>query len=220
MYRYRRQLLCFDDLNNVSGYLVNPNSTLIVDLNDETGLNTTGVGVGHKLEGIMNDDEAFPIDFSNFFTGDLDSGGKSGKVKYKFSNLEQGEHKITVKAWDVFNNLAEQSAYFKVVDENKLVIDNVMNFPNPFSSNTVFTFQHNINKPINVRIRIFTIAGRLIQEIENLGVSFDRFVKIDWDGRDRDGNHLANGTYLYKLIVESFDGEFKESVLGKLAIIR
>lgn len=210
----------FDDLNNVSGYLVNPNSTLIVDLNDETGLNTTGVGVGHKLEGIMNDDEAFPIDFSNFFTGDLDSGGKSGKVKYKFSNLEQGEHKITVKAWDVFNNLAEQSAYFKVVDENKLVIDNVMNFPNPFSSNTVFTFQHNINKPINVRIRIFTIAGRLIQEIENLGVSFDRFVKIDWDGRDRDGNHLANGTYLYKLIVESFDGEFKESVLGKLAIIR
>jgi len=210
----------FDDLNNVSGYLVNPNSTLIVDLYDETGLNTTGVGVGHKLEGIMNDDEAFPIDFSNFFTGDLDSGGKSGKVRYKFSNLEPGEHKITVKAWDVFNNLAKQNEYFKVVDENKLVIDNVMNFPNPFSSNTVFTFQHNINKPINVKIRIFTIAGRLIQELENLGVGFDRFVKIDWDGRDRDGNHLANGTYLYKLIVESFDGEFKESVLGKLAIIR
>lgn len=210
----------FDDLDNAGGYLINPNSTLLVDLFDDTGLNTTGVGVGHKLEAVLNDDEVKPVDLTNYFTGDLDSGGKSGKVRYKFSNLESGEHKITIKAWDVFNNLSTQNAFFKVVDDGKMVIDNVMNYPNPFSSSTVFTFQHNINRPINVKIRIFTIAGRLIQEIESFGLSSDRFVKIDWDGRDRDGNILANGTYLYKLIVESLDGEYNESVLGKLAVIR
>lgn len=40
------------------------------------------------------------------------------------------------------------------------------------------------------------------------------------DGRDADGDQLANGTYLYKVIVKSADGEFNKSVLGKLAVIK
>ncbi|MFO7447901.1 MAG: hypothetical protein R6W90_16175 [Ignavibacteriaceae bacterium] len=40
------------------------------------------------------------------------------------------------------------------------------------------------------------------------------------NGRDGDGNNIANGTYLYKIIVNSIDGEFNSSVLGKMAVIR
>lgn len=209
----------FDDESNNNGNLITPNSLLIVKLTDETGLNTTGTGIGHKIEGILNDDESHPIDFTNYFTGDLDAGGRSGEINYRFSGLENGEYKLLVKAWDVFNNFTSETAYFSVVTGDDLVIRDIYNYPNPFSSNTSFTFQHNFNSSLDLKIRIYTVAGRLIREIEKHNIN-DRFVRVDWDGRDRDGDLISNGTYLYKLVISTTDGQYKKDVLGKLAVIR
>ena len=209
----------FDNNSSTNTYLITPNSELNVKLSDATGLNTTGTGVGHLMEGILNDQESNPIDFTNYFTGNLDGGGKSGEINYKFNNLPEGNYKLQVKAWDVFNNYSTQTAYFDMVTGEDLVLKDVYNYPNPFSSNTWFTFQQNLNKTLDVKIKIYTIAGRLIKQIERYNI-FNRFVKIEWDGRDEDGSMIANGTYLYKLIVKTSDGEFNKSVLGKLAIIR
>jgi hypothetical protein len=213
------QIEIYYDDESESSYLVNPNFKLRVKLSDETGLNTTGTGIGHKLEAILNGDEQNSIDLTDYFVGDLNSGGKSGEVNYNFSALEPGEYKIKVNAWDVYNNFASKEDYFTVVDENDLVIREVYNYPNPFSSNTYFTFQHNLTDPLNVKIKIYTIAGRVIREIESFNVN-DKFVKIEWNGKDEDNNKIGNGTYLYKLIVETVNGEYKENLLGKLAVIR
>ena len=70
-----------------------------------------------------------------------------------------------------------------------------------------------------VKIKVYTVAGRLIREIERNGIT-SKFVKVDWDGRDQNGDLLANGTYLYKVIVHSTDGRYSQSALGKLAKIR
>lgn len=209
----------FDDVNYGYSYLVGPNPKLIVKLFDETGLNTTGTGIGHKLEGIINQQENNPIDFTNYFVGDLDAGGRSGQVNYNFNNLGFGDYTLQVKAWDVFNNFSTETTYFTVVNDNELVIRDVYNYPNPFASTTHFTFNQNLTQPIDVKIKIYTIAGRLIREIEEFNIS-DRFVTIGWDGRDADGSTIANGTYLYKIIVKTVDGEHNSSVLGKLAVIR
>ncbi len=209
----------FDDVGYGYSYLVGPNPKLIVKLSDETGLNTTGTGIGHKLEGILNQQENNPIDFTNYFVGDLDAGGRSGQINYTFNNLGFGEYSLLVKAWDVFNNFTSEIAYFSVVNDNELVLRDVFNYPNPFASNTTFTFNQNLIQPIDVKIRIYTIAGRMIREIEQHGIS-DRFVTIDWDGRDQDGSSIANGTYLYKVIVKTLDGERSTSITGKLAVIR
>jgi len=209
----------FDDIAYNNGYLVDQNPNLIVKLSDQTGLNTTGTGVGHKLEGVLNQQLTNPIDFTNYFTGDLDAGGKTGSINYKFSALDNGDYELLIKAWDVFNNFSEENAFFSVVDGNDLEIRDVYNYPNPFSDNTQFTFQQNLNKPIDVKIKIYTIAGRLIKEIEKNNLN-EKFAVIDWDGRDGDGDQIASGTYLYKVIVKSVDGEFNKSVLGKLAVIK
>ncbi len=209
----------FDNEEYDNSLLVNPNSMLIIKLNDETGLNTTGTGIGHKLEGILTGSTESTVDLSGFFTGDLDSGGKSGKINYRFNNLETGEYALKVKAWDVFNNLSVSESSFKVVSSAEPVIDYVMNYPNPFHSGTWFTFQHNINELIDVKIIVYSVAGRKITEIEKNWIN-DRFVRVEWDGRDKDGDLLSNGTYLYKIIVKSSSGSFSREVLGKLAIIR
>jgi len=209
----------YDNFDYENSYMVNPDFTLLVKLNDETGLNTTGTGVGHKLEGIINDNEKNTLDLTNSFIGDLDSGGKSGTINYKFSSLESGDYNIKIKAWDVFNNSSVEESYFTVVNSDNIVLRDVVNYPNPFSSTTTFTFQHNLDSPVDVKIKIYTVAGRLIKNIES-GMITDKFVKIPWNGLDEDGSMLANGTYFYKLVVESLDGSFKENVLGKMAVIR
>lgn len=209
----------FDNEEYDNSLLVNPNSVLIVKLNDQTGLNTTGTGIGHKLEGIITGSTSSTIDLSGFFTGDLDSGGKSGRINYRFNNLESGEYELKVKAWDVFNNLSVSQANFKVVNSAEPVVDYVMNYPNPFHAGTWFTFQHNIDELIDVKIIVYSVAGRKITDIEKNWIN-DRFVRIEWDGRDKDGDLLANGTYLYKVIVKSSSGSINREVLGKLAIIR
>jgi len=210
--------IAFDNVESSSASLVNEDFTIVLNLEDETGLNTTGSGIGHKLKGIIDDNSAQEIDFTNHFVGDLDAEGKSGQVNYKITDYDLGDHKIEITAWDVFNNPSQQISYFTVVNSEDVVLKDVVNYPNPFSSNTTFIFQHNISEPIDVMIKIYTIAGRLIKNIEDFSIT-DKYVKIDWDGRDEDGSQIANGTYLYKLIIKSVDGESKQNVLGKLSII-
>lgn len=209
----------FDDESFQNSYLVGSNPELIIKLYDQTGLNTTGTGIGHKLEGILNEQFNNPIDFTNYFIGDLDAGGKSGKVKYRFNNLTKGEYSLQVKAWDIFNNFSTDKTYFSVVGDNDLVVRDLYNYPNPFSSATTFTFQQNLLVPVNVKIKIYTIAGRLIKTIEKFNIN-QKYVLIDWDGADNDGNEIANGTYLYKLLISSVDGKFTKDFIGKIAKMR
>jgi flagellar hook assembly protein FlgD len=100
-----------------------------------------------------------------------------------------------------------------------LQITNIFNFPNPFSSSTVFTFEQNQVTSLDAEIKIYTVAGRMIQSLKRENVN-DHFVQIPWDGRDRDGDPLANGVYLYKVIAKTQDGRLASEVLGKLSVIR
>jgi hypothetical protein len=209
----------FDDTTTTNPQLINPSSMLIVKLYDANGLNTTGTGIGHKLEGILNGDNNNPIDFTNYFTSDINSGGKSGTINYQFNGLNPGNYSLKVAAWDVFNNSSSATTNFDVISSSGLVIDDVYNYPDPFASNTTFTFQQNLAAAINVKIKIYTVAGRLIRVIESNGIT-GKFIKVDWDGRDQNGDLIANGTYLYKVIVHSVDGQYSQSALGKLAKVR
>jgi len=54
-------------------------------------------------------------------------------------------------------------------------------------------------------------------EVEPSGLKYD-FNKVYWDGRDEDGDELANGVYLYKMIIKK--GDKTDSVIQKLAIVK
>lgn len=211
--------IAFDDSARTDAYLVKPNSTLYVLLKDQTGINATGAGLGRIMHGVLDGNEANPIDFTNYYLSDENSGGKSGKVVYGLTNLSAGEHSLKVDAWDIFNNASSKTTYFKVNSSEDLVIDNVYNYPNPFSGSTVFMADHNDPQPVTVRIKVYSVAGRLLHKIERAGIS-ERNIKIPWDGRDIDGNMLSNGVYLYRLTIVSQSGFGSKTFTGKLAIVR
>jgi|GEM_PF-1032217 len=137
-------------------------------------------------------------------TAELIPSTSSGKAEIRWTPmLEDGDNFIEVYALDIAGNISDTIvAYVKVASQFRLF--DVYTIPNPFNRATHFTF--NLAGPVTpdeVIIRIYTVAGRLIQEIRqpaNIG-----FNKIFWDGRDRDGDEIGNGVYLYKVLVNQQD---------------
>ncbi|HJY65077.1 MAG TPA: type IX secretion system sortase PorU, partial [Ignavibacteria bacterium] len=207
--------LFLNNRNFRSGDIVNSNFKLIADLFDESGINTTGT-IGHKIEAILDGNENIKYDLTTYYNGD--STYKSGSLEYDFTGIAEGRHKLRLKAWDTYNNSSEEEIEFVVSDGSVLSVANVYNYPNPFKDNTTFTFQHNFPNPIDVKIKIYTVAGRLIKEINQPQIN-DKFVSIFWTGKDEDGETLGNGVYIYKLIVETGEGQAVTNI-GKLAVLK
>ncbi len=147
-------------------------------------------------------------------------GPDKARVTYR-PRLSKGDHTLSVQVKDATGNFADTTAHevsFRVETEPGLL--NVLNYPNPFARETQFTFNLVGTKmPDQLKIKIYSIAGRLIQEIDVWGSQLRfGFNRIPWDGRDRDGDEIANGVYLYKVTM-NVDGK-SEEVIQKLAKVR
>ncbi|MEI7906377.1 MAG: T9SS type A sorting domain-containing protein [Bacteroidota bacterium] len=206
-----------DNTNFRAGDVVTENPTLIVTLIDSSGINSSTNSIGHRLEAWI-DGNAKSVDLTEFYKGKIDSY-QGGSAEYSMSNLSLGNHTIKVRAWDVHNNSSTAESYFMVASGSGLSIQQLYNFPNPVTTATTFTFQHNQLTPVDVIVNIYTVAGRLIRTIERFAVP-DRFVKIDWNRTDSDGDEIGNGIYFYKVIAKTIDGKYSSEALGKMAIVR
>jgi hypothetical protein len=111
-----------------------------------------------------------------------------------------------------------QSLIVNVTDQYKIL--QMFNYPNPFGAETWFTFViTGVMAPEQLTIRVYTAAGRKIREIKaepgTLQVGFNR---IYWDGRDAQGDEVANGYYLYQ--VQITGGGKTLTATGKIARVR
>ncbi len=91
---------------------------------------------------------------------------------------------------------------------NELSILDVTPYPNPFE-NALRLYYRLSKRSDDVRVRVFTVSGRRIFEMENAPGQADVNV-FDWDGRDDAGNLVANGTYLVHVRAEGSGGVAEE----------
>jgi hypothetical protein len=198
------------------GDYVSTNPTIMVDVFDSGPLPITDptsivLIMDHQLVTLgTNPDSLF----------ESGTGPDKARVTYR-PRLQKGEHTLSVQVKDATGNFADTTARqvtFKVETEPGLL--NVFNYPNPFARQTQFTFNLVGSKlPDELKIKIYSIAGRLVQELTvwrgDLRIGFNR---VSWDGRDRDGDELANGVYFYRIVM-NVDGKMQE-VLQKLAKVK
>jgi hypothetical protein len=130
--------------------------------------------------------------------------------------LADGEHKFRYVSYDNNNNYADTVTHYLSVNPELKIMD-LKNFPNPMKNQTNFIVNLSGNLPPSMsKIKIFTVAGRLIKTIETpLNIGYNQ---IFWDGRDADGDYIANGVYFYKLIIEG--NSKKETALQKLVVLK
>jgi hypothetical protein len=161
-----------------------------------------------------------PIILNEFYESDLNSY-TSGTIRYPFNNLSEGLHTISLKVWDVFNNSADAYQEFNVISSDKFTINDLINYPNPFSTSTSFVFSHNqAEGELNVRLSIYNLGGQPVRSFEKTLIPTGyRSEPIDWDGTDDSGVALAKGMYLYRIIVRNEKGQTDEKA-SKLILIK
>ncbi len=200
----------------VTGGMISGKPKLVAGIVDnKSGINITGE-IGHKI--ILTLDGEDKTDVTDYFHYDQGSY-LQGKIHYPLSDIESGEHELNLKAWDNANNSSEQSILFRVTPQGKLLIEEVLNYPNPFHSSTHFTFQLNLDA--DVTIKVFTVDGRLLRQFDSI-MGEPGFNLIPWDGRDDMGDELANGVYLYKIIARAHgeEEEMRTEVIGRCMVMR
>lgn len=123
---------------------------------------------------------------------------------------------------------------FEVINET--TISNVLNYPNPFTTQTQFVFTLTGSVlPDYFEIQISNVKGTVVRQITmdelgpiHIGLNKTAYA---WDGRDEYGDLLANGVYFYRIItslnnqdidpyaIEQVDGFFERGI-GKMVMIR
>lgn len=215
--------LFMNDENFISGGITNEQPALIARLQDDNGINTAS-GIGHDITAIIDGDEANPFILNDYYQANVDDF-QNGKLSYPFRDLEPGIHTITVKAWDVYNNSSTSQIEFNVRDKDEeLVIDNVLNYPNPFIDYTEFWFNHNSSDVLDISVQIFTVSGKIVRTLNGQTsgggkVTSSLSKDIVWDGRDDFGDKIGKGVYVYKLKVRSERLNKQVEKIEKLVIL-
>lgn len=202
-------------LNNTafkSGGNTDESPVLLARLIDSTGINLSSGSIGHTSTAVLDYDESEAMELNNYFEADLNSYQK-GWIRYPLRDLEDGYHHLNVKVWDAVNNSSEESIEFYVTQSAELIIEKLINYPNPFSEYTNFYFEHNQqNETLFAKISVYSTSGKL-SAVLRYQIHSNGFTSgpIEWAGTDNSGNKLAPGMYFYKLEIAKIDTDTKNS---------
>ncbi len=231
--------LFLNDYNFKNGGLTHSDPVLLINLQDVSGINTSSSAIGHDIIVTLDNNPATTRTLNSFYQANINTY-QYGTVRYQLPTLTPGPHTLKVRAWDNVNNSNTRTLGFTVAetagssgsnggatggatggagtssDMSPLVIDKVINFPNPFTSQTTFSFEHNFpGQNIEVNLSIYTQNGKLVKQInKTANTNGTRNVQITWDGTDAAGSKIARNVYIYKIQISAAGTNYQSS--GKL----
>ncbi len=203
----------FDDIDILDGDFVSSKPTIDVVYNDPSALTAADTGL---VQIFLNNTRIYHNDPS--ITTSFNTANPKIKVQYK-PELEDGKYQLKVQYTNPSGSFTDTSGVKKIFTvESQSSLTYVYNYPNPMKDETYFTFKLT-TIPKEFFIKIYTIAGRLIREISipktDLRHDFNR---IYWDGKDQDGDSIANGVYFARFIMKADDKN--EIVTQKIAVVK
>jgi len=235
----------FNGYHILNGDLIDPTSEIVMSLKDENEYlimseesDTAFFGVylsnPNGLQKRLNFRNNLGEPLMEFIPAD--ASNKKFKIIYNGTFPIDGTYRLLVQGSDRSGNVSGDFEYdieFEV-DHNSS-ITSLMNYPNPFSTQTQFVFTlTGAVIPDEFTIQIMTVTGKVVKEItvDELGsIKIGRNITdYRWDGRDEFGDLLANGVYLYRVITkingetiehrESGADNYISNGFGKIYIIR
>jgi hypothetical protein len=204
----------FDGVYIMDGDIVSPTVMINTILKNEKSLifkkDTLGIElfIKKQCEGCLFERMSFSSPKINWTEATESS---SFKVELLPGPLEDGLYTFRI----VTEELGVDKPYevnFEVI--NEATITNFYPYPNPFSTSVRFVFTVTGSEvPDQVKIQIMTVTGRVVREIlqDELGPIRigNNITEYAWDGRDEFGDQLANGVYIYRVLVRK-NGAFVE----------
>jgi len=211
----------FNGYHILNGDIVDPKSEIIITLKDENDfllMNQESDTANFGLYLTYPDGIQHKLNFRNALGEPLmewvpaDQSSKKFKIIFNSDLAQDGTYRLLVQGADKSGNISGDFEYdieFEV--DHHSSVTNLMNYPNPFSTSTQFVFTlTGAVLPTEFTIQIMTVTGKVVREItvNELGpIKIGRNItEYTWDGTDEYGDILANGVYLYRVIVK-IDGE-------------
>lgn len=198
------------------GANVNASPLLVVNLHDESGINTTGNGLGHEIVLVIDGERSKTWVLDQYFVQD-EGGYTDGSIIFRIPELEEGKHTLMIRAWDTMNNSSTAYLGFKVVGGLEPSFE-IMATESPAREKTTLVICH--DRPMQdagITVRIYDSRGELQWthfETDNSrnGVAF-----VDWNLCSNGGQRVSAGLYLVRVTVESAGQE--RSATCKIVVI-
>lgn len=231
----------FDGIHILNGDIVAPSPEIVMQLKDENPLLLlTDTSTFEVFLTLPNGTQArvpfFVNGLENMIFEPAANTQNKARLTWLPDNLADGKYSLSVIAKDASGNLSGNTSYkidFEVV--NRSTVSSVMNYPNPFTTSTRFVFTLTGSQVPDVfTIQILSVTGKVVREITKLELGDlhigRNITDYAWDGTDEFGDRLANGVYLYRVIMkiagekiehrESGADEYFTQEFGKMYLFR
>ena len=153
--------LFINDTNFVSGGISDANPLAIGLMKDESGINAVGLGIGHN---IVLELDGSPLNVNEAYVSNIDDFTR-GSIAFQYYDLEDGEHSLSLRAWDVLNQWGYDEITFVVVNALDPILEQLKVFPNPFTTELNFILNHNQKgEEGSLRLTLTDNQGQLIWE--------------------------------------------------------
>ena len=203
--------------NFMSGEKVNEAPYLIVELEDEDGINVSGNGIGHDIVAIIDNSPLYTYVLNSYYEPVFGDYTK-GIVRFKLPEVSEGKHKLLFRAWDIKNNSSSVLVEFEVVDGLIVGLD-ITCTKSPAKDNTMFILTH--DRPyaeLEVGITVYDYAGRTLWTHQETGTADGNYYYVDWNLTTNSGQRLVPGVYLYKATISS-EGSKEATQSRKIVIV-
>jgi len=134
------------------------------DIYDENGINTVGSGIGHDLTIVLDDDPQQTYTVNDYYTA-KNGSYREGNVSYIFPELQEGNHQLMFRAWDLMNNSSTTTLDFTVVKGLNPVLYSMTLAPNPCPAGGTTTLHISTDRPdenLETEILIYRLSGERV----------------------------------------------------------
>ena len=185
------------------GDVVNAQPYFVARLKDDSGINASGIGLGHDLTLCVDGRADLTFNLNDYYTGDF-GDATSGTVAYTLPHLDNGPHSLSFRAWDVLNNTSSCTFQFVVDGALKPSLLQVTASQNPAVEQTSFLVSY--DRPgatCRFTLTVYDFAGRQLWRHESTGSSASGLYSIPWNLCTSAGGRLGSGIYFYRCTLQS-----------------
>ncbi|MBQ7181370.1 MAG: type IX secretion system sortase PorU [Bacteroidaceae bacterium] len=201
-----------------NGGIVNSQPFFVALLEDESGVNVSGNGLGHDLSLCIDGRADMTFNLNDYYTGEFGDFTR-GSVSYSLPTLEAGPHSLTFRAWDVFNNTGTATLDFLVDPSLKPRVFHLSASQNPATTATDFLVSYSLpGAECTFTIDVYDFMGRRLWTATETGSSSSAVYSIPWNLCTSAGGRLGSGIYFYRCTVQSGESR-KVSDTQKIIIL-
>lgn len=165
--------LYLNDRDFTSGSVVSPNNLLIVDLQDDSGINLSNASIGHEITASLDNQIIVLNDYYN--PSQIVNGGS---ILYDIKNLAPGDYELEVRAFDVVNNVSTARISFTVSSERLNTIKEAILYPNPTSDRLNIDVISDIRgNLVDMELHHYNILGQLLYSETVLAAQIDNIYR-------------------------------------------